>query len=419
MNIWLITVGEPLPGYSVDDRLWRSGYLSRLLAARGHQVTWWVSSFDHFRKKQLVETSKRFEVEPCLTLQFLRGREYRRNVSFSRLVNHWQIAREFRSVSRAYPQPAIILCSFPTIELSREAVRYGREFGIPVVLDIRDLWPDEMLWRLPKAAQRVGRILLQPLYASARRAMRGASALVAISESFLVWGLELSGRARRPGDAVFPMGYTGTLDASGVSAAEREQILAKGIDPKKRIFWFAGTFVGNIDLGTVIEAARELQDDDDIQFVLTGSGERDQEWRAQAQGLSNVIFSGWAGSGKLAYLASIAWAGLGSYRKGARMSLPNKLFEYMSAGLPVILSLEGDTRELVLGKQIGLAYEAEDVASLVTVVRRLASNAADRNRLSVNARQVYLDRFSPSSIYNQFADYLAAVAGRRSPQSIE
>jgi glycosyltransferase involved in cell wall biosynthesis len=410
MKVWVITVGEPLPKYSPADRTWRSGYLAGLLARRGHDVTWWVSSFDHFRKVQLEPDSRRVPLEENLALQFLRGRDYPRNISFARLANHREIGQEFRRLAREYPLPDVVLCSFPTIELSREATAFGREKRVPVVLDIRDLWPDEMLERLPRFARGLGKLLLAPLYAGTRRAMRDATALVAISNSFLDWGLGHARRARGRHDRVFPMGYTGALDQVAVDDAVRAALAAKGVDARKRIFWFSGTFVSNIDLGTVIEAARRLRDEADVQFVLCGAGERDAEWRGQAHGLANVVFTGWAGARELACMASLAWAGLGAYEPHARMSFPNKVFEYMSAGQPVLLSLGGETRELVEQNSVGLGYTAGDPASLAAAVRRLASDPALRATQSANARRLFRERFAPEVVYGEYADYLVSLA---------
>jgi len=56
MKIWLVTIGEPVPVHEgVRDRLCRTGYFAHLLANHGHNVVWWTSTFDHFRKKHLFE----------------------------------------------------------------------------------------------------------------------------------------------------------------------------------------------------------------------------------------------------------------------------------------------------------------------------------------------------------------------------
>src|SRR5262249_61124298 len=76
MKIWLITVGEPLPIESGQPRLLRTGILADLLARRGHQVTWWTSAFDHFRKRFHSPGNRAIEVRTGLSLRLLDGCGY-------------------------------------------------------------------------------------------------------------------------------------------------------------------------------------------------------------------------------------------------------------------------------------------------------------------------------------------------------
>ena len=207
-----------------------------------------------------------------------------------------------------------------------------------------------------------------------------------------------------------PLGYTGALKLPESLDSARDNVHTLGVNPAKRIFWFSGTFVGNIDLGTVIEAARLLVDNESLQFLLTGAGERDELWRKQAAGLPNVIFSGWADQHELARLAAVAWVGLGAYKKNASMSLPNKIFEYMSAELPVLISLGGETKELVTSNEIGLWFRPGDALDLSEKVQLLASDEELRNRLAKNAGVLFESQYSPSNLYDKYADFLEANA---------
>src|SRR5439155_9149672 len=149
MRVWLITVGEPLPVDGTGDRPYRTGLLARFLIEAGHEVLWWSSTLDHIRKRLRAPESVSLDVEDKLRLVLLHGMPYRRNVSISRLINHIGIAREFERLAPAQPRPDIIVCSLPTLELSDAATRFGGEHGIPVVLDVRDLWPDIFVDVLP------------------------------------------------------------------------------------------------------------------------------------------------------------------------------------------------------------------------------------------------------------------------------
>jgi hypothetical protein len=49
MNVWLITIGEPLPVQEGARKLW-TAIVAEGLVARGHRVLRWSSAFDHFKK---------------------------------------------------------------------------------------------------------------------------------------------------------------------------------------------------------------------------------------------------------------------------------------------------------------------------------------------------------------------------------
>lgn len=53
MNIWLLQASEPLPVINRGERLLRMGMIARELDKRGHNITWFANTFDHFQKKQL------------------------------------------------------------------------------------------------------------------------------------------------------------------------------------------------------------------------------------------------------------------------------------------------------------------------------------------------------------------------------
>lgn len=407
MHTWLITVGEPLPyGHSATSRPWRSGILASELVARGHAVTWWTSTVDHFSKKYFVEGSREVKLSSGVVLQFLHGVLYRKNVSLARVRNHQQIAREFARLAPLREPPDLILCSFPTIELSIEAVRFAARRSIPVLIDIRDLWPDEIIARLPGVLKRVGGPLFHRMRCQAASAFSGATGLLAVSEQYLSWGLRHAQRSPNGNDAVFKHGYPTPSRAAPTSNSLWDWLLSQGIDPAKRIFWFVGTFVGSKDVVTVIDAAARLADRTDVQFVLTGSGEEEAELRARAKALSNVVFTGWCDAEQISAIASVAWAGLAAYKRGTLVGLGNKVFEYMAYGLPLLICLPDEARRVVEKLGCGLFFEPESPESLEMAVRRLSDDSDLRNRMADSARRSFDAEFSAAAVYGRMASHL-------------
>jgi glycosyltransferase involved in cell wall biosynthesis len=353
------------------------------------------------------------QVKPGLELQFLHGVLYKSNISLRRFLNHWQLGRRFRRLACAAKRPDVILVSFPTIELSDEAVQYGLQHQVPVFVDIRDLWPDEMMSRLPKALRWLGTMVLARLYYQTRRALRRATGIVAISESYLTWAHGHARRTAIASDQCAPIGYSRPNVVDDVQAGiAGRKLLRMGVREGAKIAWFCGTFVGSIDLATVIAAARILQDDERILFVLSGSGEREAQWRADSCGLRNVVFTGWIGPNEQEWLAKRAWIGLAAYKKGALMSLPNKLFEYMSAGLPIVSSLHGEAQQLLSAEDIGVTYEPGNPRHLADCLLELAANAARVEILAANAARAYAQHFNAASVYAKLARHLESSAAK-------
>src|SRR5206468_2647153 len=98
---------------------------------------------------------------------------YRKNISVRRLVNHVQIARNFRREAAHCVAPDIVITALPTVELAYEAVRYARAIRIPALVDIRDLWPDILVDAAPRAVRPFGRLGLSYMFAQARSALVG------------------------------------------------------------------------------------------------------------------------------------------------------------------------------------------------------------------------------------------------------
>jgi glycosyltransferase involved in cell wall biosynthesis len=409
MRVWLITVGEPLPGLSGNSRLWRTGMLSGELGRRGHDVTWWTSRFDHFGKRFFDWQSRDYSVEANVVIRFLDGRPYSRNIGVARMVNHWQVARDFRALADGYLRPDVILCSFPTIELGSAATRLGRRWGIPVLLDVRDLWPDIFLDAAPRPLKPVARLLLHPYFRATTQSLQAAAGIVAVSRGYLDWGVSRAGRAEGGTDRVFPLGYSLPRPTVESRDAGRAMLGRYGVGGNAIACLFAGTLGRTYDLAPVLQAARDLVGRP-FRFVICGDGERAPEWRERAKGLENVHFTGWLDQQDMRAALAGADIGLAAYATGAPQGLPNKVIEYLAAGLPVLSSLEGETRQLLNEQGCGCSYPASDAHALVAALASL--EPPDRRaQMSGRSRRVFEARFQAQTVYGELADFLEEQAG--------
>ncbi len=86
--------------------------------------------------------------------------------------------------------------------------------------------------------------------------------------------------------------------------------------------------------------------------------------------------------------------------------MPNKPFEYMSAGLPIINSLEGGMAELVERHQFGLNYLPGDLNGLCQCIESLAADSALHDKMSQNAAEFFKKHGDADEIYNEYCDHV-------------
>lgn len=408
MNIWLITVGEPLPlGQRAENiRLYRTGLLAKLLKNRGHHVTWWTSTVDHQGKTLFKDIPGRENLSHNLDLYFLRGCFYKKNVSFSRLLNHYQIGRAFKKLCRNEDKPDLIVCSLPTLELCYEASRYASQHNIPFVIDVRDLWPDLFYEVFPKPLRFIAKCIFYPYEYFVRYALSQASSVCAISKDYLSWGLEKAGREGTNNDLVLPLGYP-DLKNQPFTSQTRHQLERMGISFDRPIVWFVGSFVKSIDLEPIIKVAGVMKTTHpDVQFVFSGQGEDEAHYKDLARNLPNVIWTGWLSQDEIAFMGLKALVGLAAYRAGALQSLPNKFFEYMSFGLPILSSLKGEAQQLLQEQKVGLTYQAGNAEDCLIRLQEILDNPFLQKMFSKNAQSLFDLKYNAEVVYNHYANYL-------------
>jgi glycosyltransferase involved in cell wall biosynthesis len=421
MNVWLINSSEVVPTDPGNGRLRRMGILADVLVSRGHNVVWWTSTFRHLLKIQRFSRNTTIDVTDRLRLRFLRVPAYYKNISVSRLWNHHLLGRTFRRLAPTEVRPDVILCSFPTVELSDEAVQYGAKFGVPVVLDVRDMWPDIFLDLVPRWSRRLTRVALQPLFKAAERACRGAFAVSGHVPGFVDWGLRRGQRQRTRFDRDFPFAYA-VPDFDEATLAEARQFWqGHGVPARPNTFvvCFLGAVSHQFDLATVILAARRLAPQHDIQFVLAGAGVRTDAYRELAADCPNVVVPGWVTEPQVQSLLRMSRLGLAPYvsRRDFEVSIPNKAIEYFSAGLPVLTSLRrGVLLELLREHKCGATYDND--GQLAEIIRSYCGLPRELEAMSQNALGLFADRFTAPKVYGAMADYLEGVAeaGRLPPR---
>lgn len=395
-----------MPSDGPHVRLLRVGLFFQELVARGHDVHWWTSDFDHQHRVHRPVAPVN-DQDGRGHISMLPSPGYGPSVSLRRLWDHTVTARRFRRMARKAERPDVIVCSFPTIELSRAVVAYGIDTGVPVVLDIRDLWPD-VIWDtvLPQAQGMTRDIALWPFRRSAAWAIRNATAVTGLTEAYVDWACALANRPRGAFDQPISLTYPVQPALTPAERTEGNTFWAeRGVDLENDwVVAFLGTVGRQFDFGPVLAAAEALrQDCPDVRFVLCGSGEGLEGLRTIAAGLPNVLLAGWVEGPARRILLKKSRVGLAPYvlSENFRRNLPNKPVEYFAYGLPVAHSLPGVLDEACARAGSGLRYGvevADGLPSLASVVRSLYGNDGKRAAMAAAARIFFETEFHPDTV---------------------
>ena len=409
LRVWLITLGEPLPIDGPQTRLLRTGFLSRALRSRGHEVTWFSNRFSHFTKTHRAGPDVR-QTAPGERLVLLNSRGYQSNVSLDRFLDHRDLVKDFEVRARSEALPDVVVTSLPTIDLSLAAVEAAHRFGAPVVVDIRDLWPDSIWDLVPRALRPLMQVATFPFELELRSALKGATAVTSHVPAFVEWARRKTPAADRSLDRVFPLGYEPlAADADTSHACEFWRQQGVTLDGGEFLAVYVGTISRQCEFGHVIEAARAMAGE--VKFVFCGSGDLLPELQKAAAVTSNMIVPGWCSHAQISVLLEQAGAGLMPYRRLPNFvgAIPNKALEYMAHGLPIIWRLEtGELAELLHRERAGLTYDgtSEGLVAALGKIRELQENRAEVKKRLIT---LFTENFTAGAVYETMAEYVEFI----------
>ena len=154
----------------------------------------------------------------------------------------------------------------------------------------------------------------------------------------------------------------------------------------------------------------------DWRLDLGGFGSEEAQVRQQAAQMPNVIWHGLVAYPEVLRLSAAADTLLATYSPAVpnnRYSSPNKVFEAMLLGRPVVVARGTNADRLVEETQGGLVVEYGSVESLEQALTRLAADPAYREELGQNGRRAYEANYSWARMRRRLEDLYASLAGAR------
>lgn len=402
MNIWLLQASEPMPIVNKKERLLRMGMLAEELSKRGHQITWFSNTFDHYLKKQLFDRDTIVKVKKNYDIYLIHGPKYKKNISISRIINHKLIARRFRRMARKMEKPDLIYVSFPTIDYAEEAVKYGKKYGVPVIVDVRDLWPDIFNHNLSGIIKMLAQPYIKWLDNKTKKIMKDAFAIHSISQAMLDWGLQKGQRNQGKYDRYFYLGYQ--------KKENFEKLETEMIDKSQFNLSFFATINNQFNYELILKLAENLQQKDtNIILNICGDGPQFKELKQKASHYDNIKLFGWVNKDGIHHILQNSKLGLAPYKNtfDFQMSVSNKFAEYLSYGLPVVMTVDGYMKSLLEKNECGIS--SQNVEELCKFILALKKDEKIYQQMSQNAKTLYEKNFVAEKVYQELADFLEKI----------
>ena len=408
MIIWLVNPFDPLPGDPEQEG--RYATLAGLLVAKGHDVTWWTSSFSHRFKKPVDQQAVTTACEATgIDIRFLSVPSYQQNVGMSRLWNHYLLANCFRKAVRTEPNPPnIILTSIPPPMLARQAAIFAKEYKAKVIVDVQDLWPETFYRTAPALLRPLFPLILTPWHKAACSVYTAADAIVGVADEYVNRAVKLGGP--KAIIATIPLGIDRAAFATAVDRGR-----CKELSKPTGEIWFAytGSLSRSYDCLTLTYAFAKVHKTLNVpaHLFITGRGELREEIEQiiRTKNLKNVTLTGFLDFHRWAFLLNQCDVGFNASFPGAMIYLPNKIFYYFVGGLAVLNAIPGQCSRIIREGNCGLDYQAGDVDNCAQAIEQIITNREELAAMQSNSYHLAKTRYDRKVLYPEYVDLIEQV----------
>lgn len=381
----------------------RSYAMAQALINNGHQVTMVCGSFGAGQTgltQPFVKGARRGVVDGIDIIEF--ELPYSNSMSFLQRVKIF-LSFAFKSIKVALTEKydVVFATTTPlTAGIPGIAAKWLKRK--PFVFEVRDLWPE-----LPKAMGVIKNPVILSLMSMLEWASyRSADRLIGLSPG-IVQGIIKRGVAPKK-VALIPNGCD-----LNIFAGEHESWRPEQVAESDFMAIFTGTHGLANGLDAVIAVATELKkrQRDDIKLVLVGDGMKKKDLQLQTQKLelNNVVFHDPVNKDKLAGLMASADLGLQILANIPAFyygTSPNKFFDYIAAGLPVLNNYPGWLAEMIEEKKCGFSVPPESPECFADALEKAADNREELKNKGVRARELAREEFDRVKLSQQFSEWV-------------
>lgn len=375
----------------------RSYWIAKELVSRGHQVT-------------MITSCKPSHPEPCrvnidgIEVVYVKNSYDNYMSTFKKL---WSFVRFlFLSAKTAQKEKDVDLVFVTSTPLTVGAVALWLRFhkGWKYVFEVRDLWPEFPI----QVGAVKNPLAIKFLRWFERKIYEKSEHVVALSpgmqDGVVKVGTPVEKTTMVPNMSKPDLFYPHEKDEATIKQF--------GIDTNKFNVIHFGSMGRANGLEYIVEAAKVCADNgaNDINFVFMGSGATEPILKKYVEdnNLKNVQFLGSHKMSTVIEVVNICDASITTFKNLPilKTNSPNKLFDSLSAGKPIIVNSAGWTKDMVEQKKCGFYADVEDPSDLANKLIEVKDNKELLAEWSKNARRLSEETYDKAKLSAQVADVL-------------
>ena len=366
------------------------------LIATGHRMTIITSPISYLTGKKSANFSQKSQT-PTNGLRIFRTYTYPAlHKSFiHRVINFFSFMLSSFLKGLQIRQVDLVWGTSPPIFQAVSAWLVARLKRVPFLLEVRDLWPafaiEAGILRNP---------LLIQLSLWLERFLYSHADLVVVNSPGYIEHVKEKGAKHIE---MIPNGS----DASMFKPQEKGLDLRKkfGLENKFLVVYAGAHGISN-DLPVILHAAKLLTKNTKIHFILVGDGKEKSalQQKAHEMQLTNLTFIDPVSKNQMADVLAAADACIAILKplELYKTTYPNKVFDYMAAGRPVLLVIDGVIRKVVEEAKCGLFVQPGNADDLVKMTIRLSQHSAKAREMGKAGQKYIVDHFNRIELANKF-----------------
>lgn len=382
----------------------RSYEMARRLVERGHQVLMVCGSAERGQtglEMEFVAGCRRGVVDEIEVLEFDLG--YSNRDSFARRTGAF-LRFALRSIGVALRERSdLVFATTTPLTAGVPGIAARWLIGKKFVFEVRDLWPE-----LPRAMG----VITNPIVLGAMSALEwvsyhSATRLIGLSPGIV------EGICRRGISvdrvALIPNGCDLEIFDPAAARPWRPDTVA----PTDLLAVFAGAHGVANGLDAVVAVARVLKARGraDVKLLLIGEGKVKQSLQRHAaeEQLDNLIFHAPVNKERLAGLMAATDIGLQILANVPAFyfgTSPNKFFDYIAAGLPVLINYPGWLADIVRDRDCGYAVPPADPVAFAEALLHAADNRSALPAKGARAMVLAREEFDRRVLADRFVDWI-------------